>query len=130
MQFQSWRNSIKEGMREARTPAMRGWRCPMSQLSKGESGFHHGMTLAHPAGDVVDVLQRAAQRAARRDISVGEVDDLHAQFTKAAFELKALLGSLPVVALEHHVETEVFPDRHLVIRQRRVSRIDVAHVAH
>jgi len=56
--------------------------------SKGESRLNHRVALAPPPGDGIDVLKGAAQPAARCDLPVGEVHDLHTQLTEAEFKLK------------------------------------------
>jgi hypothetical protein len=93
------------------------------QLQRGASG-------EGAIGHDVDILQRSAQCAARGRLGMGKIDHLDAERSKVAFEPDALLGTLPVIALEQDVEPQLLLDLRLVVGHggmRHVDKLDVAN---
>jgi len=81
-------------------------------------------------GQFVYVLQGPAQPTARRRLRVRKIGDFDADFCELPLQAHTLLGPLPVVSLEEDVEPQVPPDLELVVRRRRMRRVNMAAVAH
>src|SRR6202158_479942 len=81
-------------------------------------------------GQSVYVLQGPAQSTARRRLRIRKIGDFDADFCELPLQAHTLLGPLPVVSLEEDVEPQVPPDLELVVRRRRMRRVNMAAVAH
>jgi hypothetical protein len=92
------------------------------QLQRGASG-------EGAIGHDVDILQRSAQCAARGRLGMGKIDHLDAERSKVAFEPDALLGTLPVIALEQDVEPQLLLDLRLVVGHGGMRHVDKPDVA-
>src|SRR6266849_696992 len=79
-------------------------------------------------GQFVDVLQGPAQPTTGRRLRIRKIGDFDADFRELPFEADTLLGPLPVVSLEEDVEPQVPPDLQLVVRHRRMRRVNMAAI--